>query len=78
MKITIQGLPGEGKTTIALIVAHALMKEGFDVSIVDADIAPVSRAEVQAVELSHLQSQRVRALLDKDTAISVETVQAKK
>ena len=37
MKVTIEGLPNAGKTTVALLIGETLLQHGFDVSLEDED-----------------------------------------
>lgn len=76
MKITIEGVCAEGKTTIAKLLAHALREAGFGVNVNDPDIS--TPEPVPTLEEQWLQMQRVAALLAKDLLIDIETVQTKK
>lgn len=47
MKITIEGTPGEGKTTCKLLIMQALRKRGFVV-----EFAPTTRTDAESLLVS--------------------------
>lgn len=73
MKIIIEGVCAEGKTTIALLIKRALLEAGISqVDNLDYDCQNVSMP-------ASLQAQRVKALAARsDFAIVIETVQTRK
>lgn len=73
MKIIIQGIPGEGKTTMALLIADALAHAGLDFELIDPDVI-----NVDAALANPLQGQRASALRNRDYNIIIETVQTSK
>lgn len=72
MKITVQGLPGEGKTTLALYLAEVLMSAGFGVNVEDVDVSDLE------ARLGQRQQQRMEALRAKELTIDIVTCQAAK
>ena len=73
MKIIIEGVCAEGKTTIALLIKRALREAGISqVNNFDYDCQFVTMP-------ASLQDQRVKALAARsDFIIDIETVQTKK
>lgn len=71
MKITIEAGPGEGKTTISMLIAHALRSAGFGVYEGDSDVK-------HATHNPGLQAKRIEAMVAKDVLIDIETVQIRK
>lgn len=71
MKITIEGHPGEGKTTIALLIAGALKHAGIDFVVDDPDVDDIDEALANP-----LLPMWVQALSNKDDhGIMIETRQ---
>ena len=74
MKITVSGLPGEGKTTIALLIAAALINAGIDATVEDEDVQDLGEALDNP-----LQPKRMQALASKEGFnIVIDTVQPPK
>lgn len=46
MKITINGLPGEGKTTVAAIIEKALRAEGLNVIVDESEIEQIKEVDL--------------------------------
>ena len=40
LKITVSGMPGEGKTTLACTIQHLLSGQCIDSTVTDPDVAP--------------------------------------
>lgn len=64
IQIVVSGVPGAGKTTCAIGIAHILKAYGFDVVVEDVDGSPAPPTE---------QSERVRAM--RGTRVVVSTAQ---
>lgn len=70
MRITIEGIAGEGKTTMAILLSEFLKQKGFtNVDIDDFDVIHESHAP-------DLQEHRVEAI--KDRKILIKTLQLKR
>ena len=67
MKITVEGITGEGKSVVAVTIAQALRKEGFAVSFTDID-GP------EELMSRNLEEKRAH-LVARGTMIDVETKQ---
>ena len=59
LRVTIEGRPGSGKTTVARVVAGALDLLGFKVNLHDVDVC------------SQNQSKRVKALVASGTEVDI-------
>ena len=46
MKITINGLPGEGKTTVAAIIEKTLRAEGLNVIVDESEIEQIKEVDL--------------------------------
>ena len=71
IKIVIEGECAEGKTTMSLLIAHALRQAGFGVHNGDYDVQ-------EGIGYEHLQGSRLAAMIAKDVLIDIETVQTRK
>lgn len=71
MKITIAGLPAEGKTTVALIIEHALHMAGIKVENHDNDV-------VYGSSYPELQDKREAVLAERGLIVVIETTQLRK
>ncbi len=67
LKINIIGPVSSGKSTIADIISNALKDHGFKVTLRDLDSDKVSFKE-----------ERIQALVEKETNISIEVFQSSK
>ena len=69
MKITIEGYVGEGKATIANLLAKTLAKNGFDVSIGVSDVAEASDRR------ANHSDKKVRTVARKHGKIEIDVIQ---
>jgi hypothetical protein len=76
MKIIIEGRPAEGKTTVALIIAEALLRHGYGLNVEDGDLPLGLNSAAACDEAGH--QHRCWALAAKGLNVEIVTVQAQR